>query len=56
MIQLRSEGETIQNGFNFYPLSDKGSAGFIFRLGKLAIWFRYSKVTGKFTCQKHSIT
>jgi hypothetical protein len=56
MLYLRSEGGIVRNGFNFYPLSDKGSVGFIFRLGNTAIWFRYSKITGKFICQKRSTT
>ena len=47
MIHLRSEGEVVRTGFNFYPLTDKGSAGFIFKLGNRKISFRYSKITGK---------
>jgi hypothetical protein len=47
MIQLRSEGEVVRTGFNFYPLNDNGSAGFIFKLGKRTIQVRYSKITGK---------
>ncbi len=47
MIHIRQEGEIIRNGFNFYPLTDKGSAGFILRLGKKIFRIRYSKITGK---------
>ena len=56
MIHLRNEGGAIRQGFNFYPLSDQASAGFIFRLRNTAIWVRYSKITGKFICQKRSTT
>ena len=54
MIYVRAEGEKVRNGLNFYPLTDKGSAGVIVRLGKTALWLRYSKITGKFICQKRS--
>jgi hypothetical protein len=47
MIHIRQEGEIIRNGFNFYPLTDKGSVGFIFKLGKRIFRIRYSKITGK---------
>ncbi len=52
MIHVRKEGTKLHNGFNFYPLSDKHSFGFIFRygpkmpltdLGSKAFWCRYSK-------------
>lgn len=54
MIHIRREGEKLHNGFNFYPLSDNSSFGFVFRygskmpetnLGSRAFWFRYSKQT-----------
>lgn len=63
MIHLRREGEKLHNGFNFYPLSNPGSFGFIFRYGsKLpgsdlrsqAFYFRYSKVTKKWSFLKRS--
>lgn len=53
MFHIRKEGEILHNGFNFYPLKDKRSFGFIFRYGKKipqtklgskAFWFRYSKI------------
>ena len=56
MIHIRREGGKLHNGFNFYPLSDKGSFGFIFRygpkipltdLGSKVFWFRYSRTTKK---------
>ncbi len=52
MIKIRNEWETIENGFNFYPLTDKNNFGFVFRFGKKlpqsnyrekALFFRYSK-------------
>ena len=52
MIHIRQEGKTLKNGFNFYPLSDKNSFGFVLRYGKnlgivnlgsKVFWFRYSK-------------
>jgi len=45
MIHLRSEGEPVKQGFNFYPLSDYGSFGFVFRLGTFSFRMRYSKRT-----------
>lgn len=65
MIRFRKEGENVHNGFNFYPLSDKGSFGFIFRygpkipltdLGSKAFWFRYSKHTKKWTIKNEQST
>jgi hypothetical protein len=44
MFNLRKEGEKIEYGFNFYPLSDKSSAGFIFKYLPYRAWrIRYSK-------------
>ena len=54
MIHVRAEGEQIHNGLNFYPLTDKGSAGVVIKLGNSVLWLRYSKITGKFICQKRS--
>ncbi len=65
MIHIREEGGTLRNGFNFYPLSDKGSFGFIFRygpkipltsLGSKAFWFRYSKHTKKWIIKHEQTT
>jgi hypothetical protein len=47
MIHIRGEGEVVRTGFNFYPLSDKGSAGFIFKICNRRMQVRYSKITGK---------
>ncbi len=47
MIYIRAEGEKIRQGFNFYSLTDKGSAGFVIKIGKKITWVRYSKITGK---------
>ena len=45
MFHIREEGGVVRNGFNFYKLSDKGSAGFIFKFINYIGWFRYSKIT-----------
>lgn len=58
MFHIRQEGQKLHNGFSFYPLSDKTSFGFTFRYGKKipltdlgskVFWFRYSKITKKWT-------
>lgn len=49
MIHITEEGGVICNGFNFYPISDKGSFGFRFRYGSKIFWLRYSKVTKRLT-------
>jgi hypothetical protein len=56
MMHIRSEGGVVRQGFNFYPLTDKGSFGFIYRSGNTATTVRFSKILKKFICQKHSIT
>jgi len=56
MIYIRDEGETVRNGFNFYPLKSASSRGVVIRLGNHTLWLRYSKFTGKFICQKLNIT
>ena len=52
-FHIRQEGEEFHKGFNFYPLTDKGSFGFIFRYDlknsstdfeSKYFWFRYSKI------------
>ena len=54
MFHIRKEGHRIENGFNFYALSDKNNFGFVFRygpnmpvlnLGAKGIQVRYSKVS-----------
>lgn len=52
MFYMRKEGEKVRNGFNFYPLSDNSSSGFVFRIGYLAWFFRYSKITNRFNFEK----
>lgn len=47
MIYLRQEGKAIRNGFNFYPLTDKGSVGVVIKFSKSILQLRYSKITGK---------
>jgi hypothetical protein len=49
MIHITEEGGVIRNGFNFYPIGDKGSCGFRFRYGSKIFWLRYSKVTKQLT-------
>ena len=43
MIYIRKEGETIRQGFNFYPLSDGGSFGCQMLFGPLRVEARWSK-------------
>ena len=61
MIHIRQEGGVIRNGFNFYPLTDTSSFGFVFRYGKKlpivnlgskVFWFRYSKKNKKWIIGK----
>lgn len=43
MIYVRKAGGEIKDGFNFYPLLDRDSFGFILRYGLKAFRCRYSK-------------
>jgi hypothetical protein len=52
MIYIRTEKEDIKDGFNFYRLSDKGSFGFVFKMGTQLYWFRYSKRLKEFFVSK----
>ena len=45
MIYIRDEGETIRQGFNFYPRRS-GSVGFVLAIGRFRLMLRYSKITG----------
>lgn len=56
MLYVTKEGGTIRNGFNFYPLSDKGSAGVRIRLGDRFMSLRYSKLGKKFFFGYHKLT
>jgi len=53
------EGEDIERGINFYPLSDKGSFGFTVRTKKYVYWFRWRKKLKSFSfthshvCDEH---
>jgi len=47
MFCLRKECEPIRQGFNFYPLSDEGSFGFVFRWKSTTFSCRYSKQKSK---------
>jgi len=49
MICIRKECEHVRCGFNFYPLLDKGSFGFVFKLKNFYFMCRYSKITKKWT-------
>jgi hypothetical protein len=51
MIHITEEGGVIRNGVNFYPLTDKSSFGFRFRLGPKVFWFRYSRITQRWTIE-----
>jgi hypothetical protein len=53
MFYVRSEGDMIRNGFNFYPMKDTDSRGFIFRLGIRALRVRYSIHAKKWFVQYH---
>lgn len=46
-IWVRREGEAVRQGLNVYPLSDRYSAGFILRLGRLNWRMRWSKVKNR---------
>ena len=43
MFHVKSEGEGIERGINFYPLSDESSFGFRIRTKKYVYWFRWRK-------------
>ncbi len=45
MIRFREEGGVVRQGLNIYPRSSN-SVGFLFRLGRMRLMARYSKVTG----------
>lgn len=49
MIRFREEGDVVRQGFNIYP-RNSGSVGFLFRLGRMRLMARYSKVTGWAEC------
>lgn len=63
MFYIRREGDIMHNGFNFYPLSDKNSIGFIFRYGKYipltklgstVYTVRYSKLSKQWHFEKQT--
>lgn len=54
-FSIRTESEKLKDGFNFYPLNDKHSKGFIYRNGSFAQTDRYSKQLKKIVCQKLNI-
>ena len=51
MIHITQEGGVIRKGFNFYPLGDTGSVGFRLRYGSKIFWFRYSRITQRWTIE-----
>ena len=55
MLYVRRDGETIRNGFNFYPMNDTHSRGFIFRIGLRSLRVRYSLTVKKWFIQYHKI-
>ena len=52
MIHIRKEGEPVKQGFNFYPLSDAGSFGFISQIKRFRFVCRYSKINKKWIIRK----
>ena len=50
MFYIREEGELIRQGFNFYPRSDKGSAGCQMLFGPLRVEVRWSKRRKRLRC------
>jgi len=44
MFYIRSEGQIIKPGINFYPLSDKSSIGFVLKISKYTLFVRYRKL------------
>jgi hypothetical protein len=55
LMHIRDEGETIQYGFNFYPLSSVNSVGFILRTANTLYRFRFSKITKKIIISKQGV-
>lgn len=53
MFHLYNEGDAVKQGFNFFRLSDKGSAGVYFRWNNTLYRFRYSKYAKKFFFTKN---
>ena len=47
----RQEGEYLNYGLTFYPLSCQHSIGFMFRTDRTHIRLRYSKITGRWFWQ-----
>jgi hypothetical protein len=47
MINIRNEGETVKQGFNFYPLSSS-HIGFVLRIKNKTFTVRYSKIVKRF--------
>jgi hypothetical protein len=47
VIHIRDEGQAIQTGFNFYPLSSN-QFGFVFKVKDVALTARYNKLHGRF--------
>lgn len=54
MIHIRREGGTVRTGFNFYPLNDPSSAGFLFKLIGRIVCVRYSKLAKKWKVSYHT--
>jgi hypothetical protein len=52
MFHIRGEGEGIERGINFYPLSDEGSFGFTVRTKKYVYWFRWRKKLKNFSFKR----
>jgi hypothetical protein len=52
MFHIRGEGQGIERGINFYPLSDEGSFGFTVRTKKYVYWFRWRKKLKNFSFKR----
>ena len=55
MIHITKECEALNPGFNFYPLSDKGSFGVRIVFGKSMLLLRYSKIRKKWMVYTHRL-
>jgi len=55
MFYVRRDGEIARNGFNFYPMNDTHSRGFIFKIGLRSLRVRYSLIAKKWFLQYHKI-
>jgi len=55
VYNVRSEGGYVKQGLNVYPLSDRSSTGFVFRVLSLLFYVRFSKKTRKISAGCYNI-